>query len=385
MKNKAVRYRIYPNTKQIVLLANFFGCVRKVYNLFLDIQNKRYKNNKKYMSKNDMNDFCNNVLKSKYPYLKIPDKFALTNSIYNLDAAFKNFFEGRSKYPNFKSKSKSRRSYTTNATNNNIEILDGYVKLPKLGKVKASIHRKANDGWEIKSATVSQTPSGEYYVSILYAYEDEIKPVDVDMGKLLGLDFSAPYLYIDSDGNEPDYEKPFRKYQEKLAREQQKLSKMREDAKKQKRDLSECKNYQKQKIKVAKIYRKITNCRKDALHKISLRLAESYDAVVIEDIDMHAMAQCLDLGKSVLDNGWGMFTTFLKYKLEDRGKQLVVIDRWYPSTKTCHRCGNVKPVRLNERTYVCPECGLELDRDWNAAINIREEGKRLLSAKADAA
>lgn len=378
MKNKAIKYRVYPNPMQILLLANIFGCVRKIYNLFLEIQIKRHKNKLKYMSKNNMNDFCNKVLKDKYPYLRIPDKFAITNSIYDLNDAFTNFFEGRAAHPKFKTKNKSKRSYTTNFTNNNIEVLDKYIKLPKLGKIKANIHRTAKEGWKLKSATVSQTPSGEYYVSVLYEYEESIKPVDIN--HLLGLDFSAPYLYIDSEGNEPDYEKPFKKYEKQLAKEQRKLSKMREDAKKQGRKLSECNNYQKQKVRVAKIYRKITNCRKDALHKLALELAENYDVIAVEDLNMHAMAQGLNLGKSVLDNGWGMFLTFLKYKLEDRGKKLIVIDKWYPSTKTCHQCGNVKPMRLNDREYVCPECGLVFDRDWNAAINIREEAKHMLAA-----
>ena len=388
--NKAYKYRIYPNSEQITLLEKTFGCTRKVYNVLLAIQNLLFERGEKYLSRTAMNNYVNSVLKIELPYLKEVDKFALTNSVYDLDDAFRRFFKKQNDHPVSKAKNKCKNSYTTNTTNNNIEIMDGHIKLPKLGMVKAKIHRTAPSGWKLKSATISKTPTGKYYASVLYEYENQVPAVEPV--NILGLDYSSPYLYIDSESREPDYEKPFRKYEKKLAREHRKLSVMLEANTEGyktvgnkrypvwKKPLEECKNIQKQKRKVAKIYEKIANCRKDTLHKLSLELAESYDAVAVEDINMQAMSQGLKLGKSTMDNGFGMFRTFLKYKLEDRGKQLIVTDKWYPSTKICSCCGNTKPVLLSEQEYVCPECGLVIDRDLNAAINIREEAKRMLAA-----
>ena len=361
-----------------MLIAQTFGCVRKVYNEFLALQEARYKAGEKHMSRTAMNNYCNQVLKDIYPYLRIVDKFALTNSIYHLADAFDRFFAGIAGYPNFKSKHRCHNSYTTNLTNNNIAISGKGIKLPKLGIVPAKIHRTVPDSWKLKSVTVSETPSGKYYASVLYEYESQVPKVTP--ANILGLDYSSPYLYIDSNGNEPDYEKPFRKYHDKLAKEQRKLSEMALKAKAAGRKLSDCRNYQKQKRKVAKTHEKIANCRKDALHKLSRQLANNYDAVAVEDLNMRAMSQGLNLGKATMDNGYGMFVVFLKYKLEEQGKQLIVIDKWYPSTKTCSCCGNTKPMRLSDREYVCPECGLVIDRDINAAINIRNEAMRMLKA-----
>ena len=377
-KYKAIKYRIYPNTAQILLLAQMFGCARKVYNEFLAIQNAKYKSGEKHMSRTAMNNYCNQVLKDALPYLRAVDKFALTNSIYHLADAFDRFFTGEAGYPNFKSKRNCRDSYTTNWTNNNIAIVEKGVRLPKLGIIYAKIHRTAPNDWKLKSATVSKAPSGKYYISVLYEYENQVSEVAPE--HILGLDYSSPYLYIDSDGNEPDYEKPYRKYHDRLAKEQRKLSEMALKAKASGRSLKDCRNYQKQKRRVARIHEKIANCRKDALHKLSRSLADQYDAIAVEDLNMRAMSQGLNLGKATLDNGYGMFVAFLKYKLEDRGKQLIVIDRWYPSTKTCSCCGSMKPMRLSDREYVCPECGLVTGRDVNAAINIRDEALRMLKA-----
>ena len=367
--NKAFRYRIYPTAEQTALLAQTFGCVRKVYNELLALQNANYETGEKHMSRTAMNNYCNQTLKDMYPYLRKVDKFALTNSVYHLADAFDRFFGKKAGYPNFKSKHKSRCSYTTNITNNNIRIEDKYVVLPKLGKVKIKLHRTAPSGYKLKSATVSMTPTHKYYVSLLYEYESQVPHVTVV--KALGLDYSSPHLYIDSEGREPDFEKPFRKYEEKLAKEPHILSKMKESNKGRK--LSECKNYQKQKLKVAKIHEKIANCRKDFLHKLSFELAENYDLVGVEDLNMKAMSQCLTLGKSTMDNSYGMFLNFLEYKLNDRGKYLIEVDKWYPSTKTCSCCGNTKPMSLSDREYVCPECGAVMPRDHNAAINICSE------------
>lgn len=379
MNNKAIRYRIYPNKEQKILLAKTFGCVRKVYNLMLSLQIMLHQMGRKKMSKTKMNNFCNNVLKEFYPYLREVDKFALTNAIYNLEDAFKNFFEGRADFPKFKVKYKNELSYTTNITNNNIEIVNKGIKLPKLGIVKASIHRTAPKEWVLKSATISRTPADEYYVSVLYEYENQVS--QVEPVKILGLDYSSEHLFVDSTGFKLNYPRYYRQAEEKLAREQRKLSKMKEDAKKRGQKLEDCKNYQKQRVKVAKLHRKVANCRKDLLHKLSYIIAENYDAVAVEDIDMKAIAQSLNLGKSTMDNGFGKFRDMLKYKLEDRGKQFVKVDRFFPSSQLCHCCGYKNPAvkDMHVREWDCPDCGEHHDRDINAAINLREEAKRLLA------
>ena len=373
--HKALKVRIYPNTKQIMLIAKTLGCVRFVYNHMLALSKKTYEETGRGISC----DECIKMLpglKKTFPFLKEPDSIALQQSVRHLDDAFARFFNKQNDYPQFKKK-RYDRSYTTMRVKNNIQIDGNAVVLPKLGKVRARVHREVPDDWTLKSATVERTPSSKYFVSLSFEYENQVSKVMPN--KIIGLDYSSPHLYVDSEGNMPDFKKPFLKYQAKLAREQRKLSKMREDAKKAKRPLRECKNYQKQKIKVAKVYEKIANCRLDALHKLSLELAENYDAVAVEDLNMKGVSQGLNLGKATMDNGYGMFVTMLEYKLENQGKQLVKVGKWYPSTKTCSCCGSVKPMRLGEETYACPVCGNVIDRDVNAAINIREEAKRILS------
>ena len=276
--------------------------------------------------------------------------------------SIKNFFKQPNVgYPKFKKKS-LQGSYTTYS---NIKMHEKHITLPKLGKVKAKIHRSVPSDYVLKSATVSQTPSGKYYVSVLFEHESQV--LKQNPRSFLGLDYSSPCLYIDSNGDEPDYPRFFRKSEEKLAREQKKLSHM----------VYRSNNYYKQKRRVARVHEKIANQRRDFLHKLSKSLADNYDVIGIEDLNMRGMSQSLTLGKSTMDNGWGMFTTFLAYKLERQGKQLIRIDKWFPSTKTCHECGCVKPMKLGKDTYICPECGMVFDRDWNAAINIRNEAMRI--------
>lgn len=214
------------------------------------------------------------------------------------------------------------------------------------------------------------TPSGKYYVSVLFEYENQVQKIEPKT--FLGLDFSMHELYIDSNGNEANYPKFYRKAQDKLVKEQRKLSRMKKDSR----------NYEKQRIKLALVHEKVANQRKDFLHKQSRQIANAYDCVCIEDLNMKAMSQSLNFGKSVHDNGWGMFTTFLQYKLEEQGKQLIKVDKFFPSSQICNVCGykNSQTRDLSVREWDCPNCGTHHDRDVNAAINIREEGKRLVQA-----
>jgi putative transposase len=248
--------------------------------------------------------------KSEFEWLKEVDSLALANAQMNLQTAYNNFFRSpKVGFPKFKSKKSNHRSYTTNCVNGNISIADGYIKLPKVGFVKLKQHRTIPFDYKLKSATISQIPSGKYYVSVLYEYENQTHQIEPH--HFLGLDFSMHELYKDSNGNEPCYPKYYRQAEKRLKREQRKLSLMQKGSK----------NRKKQRVKVAKLHEKIANQRKDFLHKQSRQITNAYDCVCIENLDMKAMSQALNFGKSVSDNGWGMFTMFLKYKLEEQGKK----------------------------------------------------------------
>ena len=244
------------------------------------------------------------------------------------------------------------------------------IKLPKIGFVKMKQHREIPEGHKLKSVTVSKNPSGKYYISVLFKYEDTIEEAEPE--KFIGLDFSMRELYVDSNGNCPEYPRYYRKMEKKLAREQRKLSKMTKGSN----------NYHKQRRKIALIHEKIANQRKDFLHKESRQIANAYDCVCIEDLNMKAMSQSLNFGKSVSDNGWGMFTAFLQYKLEKGGKRLIKVDRFYASSQLCSVCGykNKETKDLSVREWICPECGTHHNRDVNAAVNILHEGMRIASA-----
>lgn len=374
--NKAIKYQIFPNEEQKALMAQTFGCARKVYNLGKELQDGLYSVSMKSMSKQDLNSFCNHVWKDDYPYLRDVDKFALTNSVYALMRGYNNFFEKRGKKPKFKSR-KSKQSYTTNATNGNIAITfgkknRGQVKLPKLGWIDTCTYRKPGDGWVIKQATVSHTPSGKYYVSILFSYSMDVEDVTPTYAGTIGLDYSSPKFYVDSEGNTPDVPHALRKAEQRLAKAQQRLSRMTKGSN----------NYEKQRIVVAKLHEQVANKRKDFCHKESRKIANSYDTVCMEDLDLRALAQTLNFGKATADNGFGMFRTFLSYKLKEQGKHFVKVDKWYPSSKTCHHCGAKNAsLQLGQMEWVCPSCGALIDRDVNAAHNIKDEGWRLLTAQ----
>lgn len=311
--------------------------------------------------------------KDEFPWLKEVDSLALANEQLHLEAAYRHFFiRPESGYPKYKSRHRSKRTYTTNVVNGNIELQGKHLKLPKLKKVKIKAHRQIPEGYRLKSVTITQEPSGKYYASLLYEYPEEENQIVREAENVLGIDYAMKGMGVFSNGRRAEYPGYYRKAEEKLAREQSKLSKCRKGSA----------NYRKQKRRVALCHEKVRNQRKDHQHKLSRRLAEEYDAVAVEDLNMKAMSQAMHFGKSVMDNGYGMFLTMLEYKLKDRGKQLVRVDRRFPSSKRCSRCGRVKKtLGLDERTYVC-ECGNVMDRDLNAAINIREEGKRMMRESA---
>ncbi|RGC58408.1 transposase [Agathobaculum butyriciproducens] len=372
--NRAIRYRVYPTEKQRNILQQTFGCARLVFNETLLMHRGLYEAGMKPFSQMDMNNYCNRFMKENMPFLRNVDKFALTNSIYNAFAAFKNFFEGRNRYPRRKSRKDIFQSYTTNCTNNNIAIIlhkkkSAFIKLPKLGNVPAVLHRLPKSNWVIKNATITKESGNRCYVSLLFEFEKKV-PQNTALPtpeNTLGLDYSSPEFYVDSNGNTAGVQHWYRLSQKRLAVEQRKLSHCTRGSRR----------YEKQKTKVNRLSGKIANQRKDFCHQKSRKIANSYAAVCVEDIDLRAMAQSLHFGKTVSDNGFGMFRNFLKYKLEEQGKHYIVIDKWYPSTKTCRHCGYVNPdVALGQKEWICPYCGVSIDRDHNAAINIRDEGIR---------
>lgn len=365
--NKAYNFRLYPTKEQEVLLAKTFGCVRFVYNKMLEDRieiYEKFKDDLEELKRQKQPTPAN--YKTEYEWLKEVDSLALANAQMNLQTAYNNFFRDKSVgFSKFKAKHRDKNSYTTNNVNNNIRIEDSKIKLPKIGFIKMKRHREIPSHQIIKSCTISKSPTGNYFVSILVEFVQNVQTISLKKENVVGLDFDMKNLYTDSQCIRADYPRFYRRALEKLAREQRKLSHC----------VKGSNNRRKQKLKVAKVHEEVANCRKDFLHKKSRELVNSYDAVVIEDLNMKAMSQCLNFGKSVNDNAWGMFTTFLKYKLENEGKLLVRIDKWFPSSKTCHYCGDInEDLQLSDREWTCPSCRCIIDRDYNASKNIRDEG-----------
>ena len=365
--NKAYKFRIYPNREQEVLLSKTFGCCRFLYNTMLSDKIREYQATGKMLRNTPA------MYKKEYPFLKEVDSLALANVQLHLEKAYKNFFQKPSVgFPRYKSKHKNHDSYTTNVVNGNIVLSDGLLKLPKLGKVRIRQHREIPEGYRLKSVTVSREASGKNYASLLYEYdcgENQTTERVHRETKILGIDYAMHGMTVFSDEMDAVYPGYLRQSEEKLAREQRRLSHCQKGSR----------NYGKQKRKVALCHEKVRNQRKDYIHKLTRKIADTYDAVGVEDLDMKAMSRCLNFGKSVMDNSYGMFRDILRYKLEERGKKLVKIDRFFPSSKKCCKCGKVKKeLKLSERIYRC-ECGSVMDRDKNAAINIREEARRMLA------
>lgn len=364
---KAYKYRIYPNKKQEILIQKTFGCCRFVYNQTLAYRKTMYESLKKSMSKISCNNYVNQVLKIEYEWLKEVDKFALSNSVYNMDSAYQKFFKEHTGYPKFKSKRNNKKSYSTNYTNNNIEVSfdTNRIKLPKLKWIKAVLHRKFTG--KIKSATVSQTPSGKYFVSVLVEKESTPFP---STGAMVGIDLGIKDLLITSDGEKFDNIRTTQKYENKLTREQRKLS----------HKVKGSSNYNKQRIKVARIYERIRNTRLDNLHKISHKLISENQVIVSEDLSISNMLQNHNLARSISDCGWYELIRQLTYKASWNNRKYIKIDRFVPSSQMCSVCGyiNSDTKDLSVREWICPECGTVHDRDINAAINILNEGLRML-------
>ena len=379
----AVKYRIYPDKNQSILINKTIGCARFVYNKMLS-------------------DFYNNDLittpayyKKDYPFLKEVDSLALANSQMNLKQAFRNYKNNKDHFdkPKFKKKSRSKLSYKTNNQKGTIRIENDRLILPKFkAGIKIVLHRQIEG--LIKSVTIEQVPSGYYTASILYDVPDNQEKTILSKDNIVGIDLGLTHLAITSNNEKYDNPKHFHKLQDKLRKEQRILSRRFENNVKErvydengdldkiifKKPLKDCKNYQKQKRKVAKIHNKIKNQRLDNLHKVSTKIVKSHDYVVMETLRVHNLIKNRKLSKSIADVGWSMFVNMIKYKCERYGKEFVQINQWFPSSQICSHCNHKDGKKaLSIREWTCGNCGTHHDRDINAAINIKNKGLEMIS------
>ncbi|MCY7320597.1 MAG: transposase [Phormidesmis sp. CAN_BIN36] len=364
----AVKVRIYPTDEQVEALSKAFGCARWFWNNSLAETNRLYKETGKSLSQVGMNSRLP-ALKKEFEWLAEPYSQVLQSVSLNLSKAFINFFQGRAKFPNFKSKhGKQSIQYPQN-----VEITDAGLKLPKLGVITAKIHRTFEG--RLKTVTVSLTPSGKYFASLLF--DDEQPDVEASgEGKAIGIDLGLTHFAITSDGSKFDNPRVLKKHSRNLKRKQQKLSRKVKGSNRRK----------KARRIVARVHEKIANVRKDFLHKLSRKMVNENQVICVENLAVKNMVKNHNLAKAISDASWSEFTRMLSDKAGNGGKVYQEVDRFFPSSKTCSVCLNrVGSLALEIRSWQCERCGTKHDRDVNAAINIREEGLRILALGTSAA
>lgn len=357
---KAFKYRINPNEEQKVLLAKHFGSVRFLFNRFLNERKTTYEENKAYSNYNlDAAKLTELKKNEDFAWLKEVNSQSLQFALKCLDTAYHNFFKKRADFPNYKNKN-SKQSFCVPQS---IRLENNNLFIPKFkDPIKVVVHRKFNG--TIKQCTISKSPSGDYYVSVLVDTIHLIKP---KTGLVVGIDLGIKDFVITSDGYKYKNNRYTKTYAKKLKAAQQHLS----------RKVKGSNHYNKQKIKVARLHEKITNSRKDNLHKVSTDLINKYDVIVLEDLNVKGMIKNHKLSKHISDASWGSFVAMLQYKAAWNEKTIKIIDRWFPSSKTCGCCGYIKQnLSLKDREWTCPSCNSVLDRDFNAAKNILKEGLR---------
>jgi len=370
---KAYKFRLYPTYEQEVLLSRTFGCVRFVYNHYLDMRRTLYKTESKAMSHKECSADVKR-LKKEHPWLREPDSIAIQASLEHLQTAYDNYFKAQERgdrgwgLPVFKSKRNRHQSYTTKNVNGNIRVSDKHIRLPKLGSVSCRVSKRLEG--RILNVTVSQTPSCKYYVSVCCT--DVAMPQYIKAGKAVGIDLGLSAIAVTSDGDDNTNHKYLNRSSKKLAREQRRLS----------RKTIGGSNFEKQRIKVAKVYEQIAAKRSDSIHKMTTELVRKNDIIVMEDLAVTNMIKNRKLSKAIADASWGEIKRQLEYKCEWHGRMFVQVGRFYPSSQLCqcgYRNADVKDLKI--RFWSCPQCGLEHDRDVNAAMNILREGLRLLLLK----
>lgn len=364
---KSYKYKLNPNEEQIVLLNKHFGSIRFTYNYFLNERKKEYETNKNTINYYDNARELTNLKKQEeYSWLNEINSQSLQDSLKNLETAYKNFFRFKKGFPRFKSKH-TKNSFCVPQF---VKIIKGKLVIPKFKQpIDLILHRTFNG--VIKQATISKTTTNEYFVSILVETTHSIVP---KTGKSIGIDLGLKDFIITSDGYKYKNNRYTRTYANLLKKAQQHLS----------RKTKGSKLHEKQKLKVAKLHKKIANSRLDNLHKVSTELIKNYDTIILEDLNIKGMIKNHKLAKHISDVSWSKFIELLTYKAEWNDKQIVKIDRFFPSSKTCNCCGYINQnLDLSIREWTCPSCNTKLDRDLNASINILNEGYKLISSGTD--